>query len=124
GALGVALGVAHRYLGVPRTSAERAGTWEPSAAAPAVTRRAIPRFADAMRGSFLGPSFSDEEIAAWLAQTGYPACRVSRRELPRRIAELLAGGMVVGLLQGRMEFGPRALGARSMIGREQSPRMQ
>jgi len=61
GALGVALALAHRYLGVSRTSAERAGTWEPrqtGAARP--PRREPPRFADAMHGSLLGPSFTDD----------------------------------------------------------------
>ena len=124
GALGVALSLAHRYLGVPRTSAERAGTWEPRQPRSDAPHRAAPRFADAMHGSFLGPSFSDEEIAAWLAEMGYPACRVARAELPQRVAALLARGLVVGLLQGRMEFGPRALGARSIIGDAQSPSMQ
>jgi len=125
GALGVALSLAHRYLGVPRTSAERAGTWEPrQTAAEAPPRRAARRFADAMHGSFLGPSFTDDEIAEWLAEMGYPARRVERDQLPQRVAELLARGLVVGLLQGRMEFGPRALGARSIIGDARSPSMQ
>jgi carbamoyltransferase len=124
GALGVALSLAHQYLGIPRTSAERAGAWEPKSAALATPQQPVPRFADSMRGSFLGPSFSDAEIAAWLAGMGYPACRVARDQLPQRVAELLAKGLVVGLLQGRMEFGPRALGARSIIGDAQSPAMQ
>jgi carbamoyltransferase len=55
---------------------------------------------------------------------GYPARRVMRNELPQHVADLLARGLVVGLLQGRMEFGPRALGARSIIGDAQSPSMQ
>jgi len=55
---------------------------------------------------------------------GYPACRVARGELAQRVAELLAKGLVVGLLQGRMEFGPRALGHRSIIGDPRSPAMQ
>jgi len=125
GALGVALSLAHRYLGMPRTSAERAGTWEPRhTGAEVPPRRAARRFADAMHGSFLGPSFSEDEIAEWLAEMGYPARRVARDELPQRVAELLARGLVVGLLQGRMEFGPRALGARSIIGDARSPSMQ
>jgi carbamoyltransferase len=124
GALGVALSLAHRYVGVPRTSAERAGTWEPRRAGSPTSHRPPPRFADAMHGSFLGPSFSDEEIGAWLAEMGYPARRVARNELPQRVAELLARGLVVGLVQGRMEFGPRALGARSIIGDARSPSMQ
>jgi carbamoyltransferase len=125
GALGVALSLAHRYLGVPRTSAERAGTWEPRQTGAGVPpRRAARRFADAMHGSLLGPSFTDDEIAEWLAEMGYPARRIARDELPQRVAELLARGLVVGLLQGRMEFGPRALGARSIIGDARSPSMQ
>ena len=50
--------------------------------------------------------------------------RIQRGELARRIAGLLADGLVVGLMQGRMEFGPRALGARSIIGDARSPKMQ
>jgi carbamoyltransferase len=121
GALGVALCLAHRYAGIPRLSAERQGTWQPASAAPAGT---MPPFADAMRGALLGPSFSDEDIGAWLATMAYPAERMPRPALAERIAALLADGLVVGLLQGRMEFGPRALGARSIIGDPRSPAMQ
>jgi carbamoyltransferase len=124
GALGVALSLAHRYAGVPRVSAERAGTWQPRATASAATPRAVPPYADAMRGTLLGPSFSDEEIGAWLAETGHPAERIPRADLAARVAQLIADGLVVGLLQGRMEFGPRALGARSIIGDARSPAMQ
>ena len=124
GALGVALSLAHRYAGIPRTSAERAGTWKPRASVSTGTPAAVPPFADAMRGTLLGPSFSDEEIAAWLAEMAYPAHLILREALPARVARLLADGLVVGLLQGRMEFGPRALGARSIIGDARSPAMQ
>ena len=123
-ALGVALSIAHRYAGVPRTSPERAGTWQPRSAQPAGGARSIPAFADGMSGTLLGPSFSDEEIAEWLAAEGYVAERLPRGELAARIAALLADGLVVGLMQGRMEFGPRALGARSIIGDARSPKMQ
>jgi carbamoyltransferase len=120
GALGVALSLAHQYAGIPRVSAERAGTWQPRSA----PQGTVPAFSDAMRGTLLGPSFSDDEIAAWLNDQGYSAQRVARGELPARVAQLLADGMVVGLFQGRMEFGPRALGARSIIGDARSPTMQ
>jgi len=119
GALGVALSLAHRHVGLPRASAERMGAWQPASAA-----AGVPAFSDAMHGSFLGPSFSDDEIAAWLAESGYAAERAPRRELASRVAQLLADGLVIGLVQGRMEFGPRALGARSIIGDARSPKMQ
>ena len=121
GALGVALSLWHRYLGRPRRSAEREGTWQPRERAAAGE---VPPYADQMKGSLLGPSYSEEEIGAWLAQEGYAARRVDRAELPRAVAELIAQGQVVGLVQGRMEFGPRALGARSILGDPRSAAMQ
>src|SRR5262249_30795965 len=77
-----------------------------------------------MRGALLGPSFSDEDIAGWLHDNGLTADRVPKGELAARVAGLLADGLVVGLLQGRMEFGPRALGARSIIADARSRKMQ
>jgi carbamoyltransferase len=77
-----------------------------------------------MHGTLLGPAFSDEDIGAWLAESGYVAERIDRRCLADRVAALLADGLVIGLLQGRMEFGPRALGARSILGDARSPKMQ
>ena len=129
GALGVALSLAHRHAGIPRLSAERIGTWQmPARSGPAEAGRhvpgAVPAFSDAMRGSFLGPAFGDDEIAEWLAASGYAGERVLRPALAGRIARLLADGLVVGLVQGRMEFGPRALGGRSIIGDARSPKMQ
>ncbi len=121
GAVGVALALWHRYLGKPRSSPETAGTWE----RPSHARRGrTPRYDDGMRGSYLGPSFSDGEIAAFLDAHGYPARRLARAALADQIAALLAEQKVIGLLQGRMEFGPRALGARSIIGDARSPAMQ
>jgi carbamoyltransferase len=80
---------------------------------------------DGMNGAYLGPAFSDEEIERYLRAFGYPH---EREEDPRRwaarIAELVAEGKVVGLFVGRMEFGPRALGHRSIIGDARSPSMQ
>lgn len=87
-------------------------------------RRLVPG-RDAMRGSYFGPSFPDQMVEKFLADNGYPAEYVPDPEQrARRIAELIAGENVVGLLQGRMEFGPRALGNRSIVGDARSPKMQ
>jgi carbamoyltransferase len=77
-----------------------------------------------MQGAFLGPSFSDEALAEWLRMQGIDAERVDPAALPVRIAELIDLGKVIGLFQGRMEFGPRSLGSRSIIGDARSPSMQ
>ena len=124
GALGVALALAYRYAAVPRVSMERRGDWQPTGAGHSKSSAPVPRFADAMNGSLLGPSFSEDEIGSWLAESGYAAERCARAGLPARVADLLAEGLVIGLFQGRMEFGPRALGARSIIGDARSPKMQ
>ena len=122
GALGVALGLWHRHLDKPRVSAEQAGEWERAAAGrPSAAPR---RYADGMQGSFLGPRFSDDDIGAFLAANGYRARRYDDAELAAEVARLLADEKVVGLFQGRMEFGPRALGGRSIIGDARSPKMQ
>jgi carbamoyltransferase len=121
GAVGVALALWHRYLGRPRTSPERAGAWQPRRA---VAPGGLPAYADGMKAALLGPSFSDDEIGRWLGARGYPARQLPRHDLAREIARLLAEEKVIGLFQGRMEFGPRALGARSIIGDPRSPRMQ
>jgi carbamoyltransferase len=102
GAIGVALLVWHRFLGNTRT----------------------PKPTDTMRGSFLGPSYDDEEIGAFLRERGAPAERLSQSALIERTAELLEAGKVVGWFQGRMEFGPRALGSRSILGDPRNPEMQ
>ncbi|MCC7418342.1 MAG: carbamoyltransferase [Acidobacteria bacterium] len=127
GALGVAYALWHRYLGRPRTSAERAGRWEPREAAEGAGRLAggrLPRYADEMQGALLGPSFDDDEIASCLRGHGVEPEPVERAALPGLVAELLAAGRVIGLFQGRMEFGPRALGCRSIIADARSPSMQ
>jgi carbamoyltransferase len=79
---------------------------------------------DAMQGSYLGPAFPDEEIEAFLAARGYPATRLPEADWAPRIAQIIADEKVVGLCQGRMEFGPRALGGRSILGDPRSPKMQ
>jgi carbamoyltransferase len=122
GALGVALNLWHRYRGEPRLSAEAAGTWErPSAARQPGT---VPKYADGMSGSYLGPRFTEADIQRFVDTHGYPARRVDPAALADEIAALLADEKVVGLLQGRMEFGPRALGGRSILGDARSPKMQ
>jgi len=102
GALGAALCAWHEHLGEPRA----------------------PVPGDAMRGSFLGPEYDDGEIEAALGNLGAVYERIDRGALVPRVAERLAAGDVVGWFQGRMEFGPRALGARSILGDPQSPKMQ
>lgn len=79
---------------------------------------------DAMRASLLGPEYGDEEIYQYLEEQAGVAHKLAEDELPVRVAELLAAGKVVGFFQGRMEFGPRALGARSILGDPRSPQMQ
>jgi carbamoyltransferase len=119
GAVGAALAVWHRRMGRARTSPERFGTW-----APANGGSPLPPYADGMKGAYLGPAFSSEEIAEWLRGRAVPFRTVLPAELPGVVADLLAAGKVVGLLQGRMEFGPRALGGRSILGDPRSPQMQ
>ena len=79
---------------------------------------------DFMRGSFWGPEFTNEDIRLYLEQNEIPGEELSSEELPERIADLIAAEKTIGWFQGRMEFGPRALGARSIIGDARSPRMQ
>ena len=103
GALGVAQLICQRYCSGPRE---------------------VSNGHDAMQGSYLGPSFSDAEIEAYLKAQGAPYERLDRSALSPRVASLLADEKIVGWFDGRMEFGPRALGARSIIGDPRSPRMQ
>ena len=114
GALGVALALWHRFLGQDRVSAEQAGTWQRSGSA----------YADGMNGSFLGPRPSLQEIRECITREGLFAREVDRGCLAEEVARLLAEEKVIGLVQGRMEFGPRALGGRSIIADARSPRMQ
>ncbi|MBA3240935.1 MAG: carbamoyltransferase, partial [Acidobacteria bacterium] len=107
GSLGAALSVWYQYLGHERRVAEVCGG-----------------HADGMRGSYLGPEFTNDEIEEFLITTGAGYRRVGRAELGETVARLLSEEKVVGWFQGRMEFGPRALGARSILGDPRSPRMQ
>jgi carbamoyltransferase len=77
-----------------------------------------------MKGSYLGPEFSDDDIESFLISVGAPYARLERAELNDRVAALLADEKIIGWFDGRMEFGPRALGSRSIIGDPRSPKMQ
>ena len=103
GALGAALLLWHQHLGQERKSD---GT------------------RDSQQGSLLGPEFSDEQIAAWLQARGIPHEKLEPGEVAKQTAVLLSQGHVVGWFQGRMEFGPRALGSRSIIGDARNTEMQ
>ena len=103
GALGAALSAWHEYQGRPRR---------------------LNGAMDGMLGAYLGPSFSTEEITAYLDGIGAPHEVLPDRELFPRLVRILSEENVVGWFQGRMEFGPRALGARSIIGDARSRKMQ
>jgi carbamoyltransferase len=83
-----------------------------------------PAKTDSMRGALLGPEYSDEEIEATLRKHGAKFRRVSTEDLLNITVDLLNVGKVIGWFQGRMEFGPRALGNRSILGDARSPQMQ
>ncbi|MBI5136242.1 MAG: carbamoyltransferase [Nitrospirae bacterium] len=102
GALGAALAVWHQYLDGPRPVN---GT-------------------DRMRGGYLGPRHTADGIRAYLDGVNAVYTELPDAELAPRVAQVLADGNVVGWFQGRMEFGPRALGGRSILGDPRSPRMQ
>ncbi len=126
GALGIALAIWHRYLGNARASAEKVGTWKSTKTVTATSGgvAGLVPYADGMQGSYLGPRHTEAEIEAFLQTQHAPYEKYSRAELPRKVAELLAAGKIIGLHQGRMEFGPRALGGRSIIGDPRSTEMQ
>ena len=103
GALGAALTTWHQYEGQPRQSN---GT------------------EDMMRGSYLGPGFTNGEIEQYLNENAIPYVRLNDDALAERVAQELAAGKVIGWFQGRMEFGPRALGGRSILGDARNSKMQ
>ena len=103
GALGAALFVSHQLLGTPRVANQ----------------------CDSMKGALLGPAFSDAEVRAFLDAKGASYRHFSEEpELLAAVAAELEEGKVVGWFQGRMEFGPRALGARSILGDPRNATMQ
>ncbi len=85
--------------------------------------RSVDGVRDQMQGSYLGPDF-DGEVEDFLTRKGYPYRKLDAGEWAPAIAKVMADENVVGLVQGRMEFGPRALGGRSIIGDARSPKMQ
>jgi carbamoyltransferase len=103
GALGVAMLVWHKVLG---------------------NERRVDAARDSMRGALLGPQFGPQEIEETLQRLGARYERLTAEQLVERAAELLAQEKVLGWFAGRMEFGPRALGARSILGDPRSTRMQ
>jgi carbamoyltransferase len=103
GALGAALMVWHQYLG---------------------NQRQVLPGRDFQRGSYLGPEFSNGQIRESLERMGVEYTELSDEEIPGKVADLIADQKVVGWFQGRMEFGPRALGSRSILGDARSPKMQ
>jgi len=103
GALGAALLVWYKYLG---------------------NKREVDGKNDKQKASLLGPHYSDEYIDGFLIKEGLPYKKLSYSELPQAISDLIMQGKVIGWFQGRLEFGPRALGARSIIGDARSPEMQ
>lgn len=103
GAVGAALAAYHQHLGRARR-----------------TNGAL----DGMQGSYLGPEFSQTEIEERLAAAGAKFTVIDEPELLERTCDALEAGHAVGWFQGRMEFGPRALGARSILGDPRNPEMQ
>ncbi len=103
GAVGAALFAWHQVLGNPREVQEPA---------------------DRMRGAYLGPAWDRDSLLAYLQKSGIAYTELSEAELPATVADLIASEKVIGWFQGRMEFGPRALGSRSILGDARSPRMQ
>jgi carbamoyltransferase len=103
GAVGAALAAYHLYKGRPRHRANAA---------------------DGMSGSYLGPDYDDAEIAHRLTRMGAKFERLDDPSLIERVAQALASEKAIGWFQGRMEFGPRSLGNRSILGDARSPAMQ
>jgi carbamoyltransferase len=86
--------------------------------------RIVSKERDAMKGAYLGPEFTDTEIEAELTACGATFIKLSESEMIENVASALADEKAVGWMQGRMEFGPRALGGRSIIADPRSPIMQ
>ena len=86
--------------------------------------RRVSGHGDAMKGSYLGPDYSQEDIEARLTQVGAKFESLTEDSMIETTAQALAEGKAIGWFQGRMEFGPRALGGRSFLGDARSPEMQ
>ena len=87
-------------------------------------KRSVVPDKDSMKGAYLGPEYTTEEIQAFLEAQGAHYTCLPKSDLIEHVAELLADGKIVGWFDGRMEFGPRALGSRSILGDPRSPKMQ
>ena len=87
-------------------------------------KREVDGTTDKQKGSYLGPKYSEREIKKFLDENNYPYKVYNTSEIYEKIAEFIDKGKVIGLFEGRMEFGPRALGARSIIGDARSKEMQ
>jgi carbamoyltransferase len=103
GALGAALNIWYEYLNNPRS---------------------VDNKNDSMQGSYLGKRFTNDEIKIYLDNIGAVYTEVEDVKLMPKLAKILDSGSVIGWFNGRMEFGPRALGGRSIIGEPRSPKMQ
>ena len=103
GALGAALAAYHLHKDGPRT---------------------VPQSGDAMQGSYLGPSYDDDDVTKRLEAAGAKFETLTEEKMIDITAQALADGKAIGWFQGRMEFGPRALGGRSFLGDARSPEMQ
>lgn len=87
-------------------------------------KRIVDGVCDFQQGSYLGPKFDNDYIEDYLKEDKISYAVLEDREIPEKIADLIADGGVVGWFQGRMEFGPRALGSRSILGDARSAKMQ
>ena len=88
------------------------------------SKRDVYKNTDSMKGAYLGPEYSDSIIKNYLDSVGANYKRFDDIEILELTAEKLADGMAIGWMQGKMEFGPRALGARSIIADPRAPKMQ
>ncbi|MDP2303057.1 MAG: carbamoyltransferase [Ignavibacteria bacterium] len=103
GALGAALAVWYKYLN---------------------NERKVTGKSDLQKGSYIGPEFNNDEVLSFLNSNNIPFTELSRNDIPEKVADILSEEKIVGWFQGRMEFGPRALGSRSIIGDARSSKMQ
>ena len=87
-------------------------------------KRIVDKNTDCMQGSYLGPEFSNDQIKEYLDENKYNYQMLDSNEIAEKIADLIASKNVIGWFQGRMEFGPRALGSRTIIGDARSSQMQ
>ncbi len=86
--------------------------------------RTVDESSDSQLGSYLGPEFDEDDIQSFIRSSNLSAKKLDENELISRISKLISEEKVIGWFDGRMEFGPRALGARSIIGDARSPKMQ